>query len=120
MDWSQTTGIHFSPPKYSFLHFQTPRQKLFADLPDIPEMTANRRKILVTRAQPLRILGIRVDPHLSWHGHVEHIVECVKRRMHSLQSIFGSTWGLSLYQLRRLYFQCILPRITYACGAWYL
>ena len=120
MKWAEPNGIHFSPHKYKVLHFQKPYSKLCTTLPNIPGLDKNPGKVLVTNEDPLRILGVIVDPKLSWKKHVLHVISRAERKMHDLQRTFGRAWGPSLSHIRALYTSTILPRITYACGAWYM
>ncbi|EFQ86329.1 hypothetical protein PTT_08206 [Pyrenophora teres f. teres 0-1] len=120
MLWAEPNGIHFSPHKYKVLHFQRPHTKLFTTLPDIPGLGKDPRSVLVTDEDPLRILGVIVDPRLTWKSHVQHVIEKAERKMHDLQRTFGRAWGPSLSRIRALYNTTVLPRITYACGAWYM
>ncbi|KZL86892.1 zinc knuckle [Colletotrichum incanum] len=54
--------------------------------------------------------GFLLDYRLTW---VEHVA-------HHLARVSGSTWGLSLLQLRRFYLTCIRPVFAYACALWYV
>ncbi|KAF4450189.1 zinc knuckle, partial [Fusarium albosuccineum] len=111
--------ILFGPDKYDLMHFRRPnaRNDEGGDrsvTPNIPGFTKQPEEV------SLRILGVQVDPQLTWSVHIDEIIAKVNRSLGYLTRISGSNWGPSLQTMRLFYLTTIRPIITYACGAWFI
>lgn len=108
----------FAPAKYSLIHFH--RKHCSIPLPfgrtDSPALF---QWVEVRPTTVLRYLGVRFDHHLTGSKHVDCCRERAASLMAALSSIAGSTWGVSLLHLRRMYTAVLWPQIAYGCSAWY-
>lgn len=117
----QTTAgpldIVFGPEKYHVMHFQCPGHlrpsEESSEIPDIPGFNKKPEKTL-------KILGVEVDPSLTWEAHVAEIKRKVNQRLRRLSRISGTTWGPPLDAIRQTYLTWIRPVMTYGCGAWFV
>jgi ribonuclease HI len=65
-----------------------------------------------------RYLGITMDGELNWKLHIQEVKTRATKSMGALASLAGSTWGMSLKDMRRVYQAVVVPQIMYGCSAW--
>lgn len=65
-----------------------------------------------------RYLGLTMDEELKWNIHIQEIKTKATKSIGALASLAGSTWGMSLKDMRRIYQATIVPQILYGCSAW--
>ena len=68
----------------------------------------------------LRYLGIQLDQHLTGIKQIEHCRVKAAEMTAALCSIAGSTWGITLAHLRRMYTAVLWPQVTFASSTWFL
>ncbi|OBR05322.1 Zinc knuckle [Colletotrichum higginsianum IMI 349063] len=134
MGWAGPIGIRFDPSKYQVMHFR--RSRTTSDYPDdmpaivgltkknnlVPEERdpADENGVEDKRLTHLRILGLLVDHRLSWDAHIAHIEARVRAKMSCYNRISGSTWGVTLIDMRRLYYTSVRTIIAYAAPVWFV
>lgn len=67
----------------------------------------------------VRVLGVFLDPRLSWKNHKEALLEKLKQQTNAITCLTGSTWGLPLIQAREVYTAVIRPVMSYASHIWH-
>ena len=77
-------------------------------------LNLHSRTIYPTQSEPVRLLGVWLDSHLSMKYHIEKIVARTKPRIAFLRAISGTHWGADRTTLLHLYTTWIRPIIEYA------
>jgi hypothetical protein len=62
---------------------------------------------------------VTLDQRLTGIPHAERLHETAMTTIKGLQTITGSTWGISLQQGVQLYKAILLPKLAYASTVWY-
>lgn len=68
----------------------------------------------------LHYLGVQLDQHLTGIKQIEHCQVKATEMTAALCSIAGSTWGITLAHLRRMYTAVLWPQVTFASSTWFL
>jgi hypothetical protein len=55
---------------------------------------------------------------LNWKRHIQEIKVKVTKSIVALTTLAGSTWGMSLKDMRRIFQAVVVPQIMYGCSAW--
>ncbi|KAF5024611.1 hypothetical protein F66182_3374 [Fusarium sp. NRRL 66182] len=118
MEWATAADIRFSPSKYNIMHFKCPSDtgpdcEL---LPDIKGLKDNPHCL----RQKLKVLGVILDPGLTWEHHITHIETKVEKSLKHLRNVLGSTWGMPIQTARQIYLAKIRTTISYACSTWFV
>ncbi|KLO94444.1 uncharacterized protein LW93_8866 [Fusarium fujikuroi] len=140
MKWAKDAHLSFSPEKSLVMHFrpgvsdakqksdQRKREALgligppkvkspCTLLPDIDELRNNPKCL---QPEKLLVLGLMLDPKLSFEHHLTHIEEKVETALMYQRRISGANWGMTLEKTRQYYICKIRPVISYACAAWFV
>ena len=64
------------------------------------------------------ILGLTFDPTLTYTPHIENICNKVDKKINTIKSLAGTTFGQQKEDQIRLYRQYIRPSLNYASPAW--
>ncbi|KAF5693085.1 hypothetical protein FDENT_2307 [Fusarium denticulatum] len=86
-------------------------------LPEIDELRNNPECL---QQEKLLVLGLMLDPKLSFEHHLTHIEEKVKAALRYQRRISGANWGMTLERTRQYYICKIRPVVSYACAAWFV
>jgi ribonuclease HI/exonuclease III len=111
-DWARKHGSVFATSKYTLVHFTRRRRINKAHPLRLPGIT-------ITPAQSCRYLGLQMDNGLNWRDHIQHIQQKASKSLAALSALASSTWGANVATLRLVYRAMIVPRILYACSAWF-
>lgn len=113
---SQISGLPltqsvFSPDKFQLIHFT--RQRGF-------DMTqpVHMNQETITPMKSCKYLGLRMDKELNWKAHIQHIKTRASKSIGAPASLAGSTWCLSLKDMRKIYQAVVAPQMMYGCSAW--
>ncbi|KAF5593717.1 hypothetical protein FPANT_5083 [Fusarium pseudoanthophilum] len=140
MEWAKDAHLSFNPEKSLVMHFQRgvsdgkrksderKRKDLgLTDppeveppctlLPDIDELRNNPKCL---QREKLLVLGLMLDPTLSFEHHLTLIEEKVEAALRYQRRISGANWGMTLEKTRQYYICKIRPVISYACAAWFV
>lgn len=112
--WAVDSGAKFAPEKYQLIHFTRNRRHNCDDL-------ASRLQIggqSIAPQRSVRMLGVWLDPALSWKEHIAQVARKGLAVSEALQRLAMSTWGPSLRNTRLLYTAVTRPTITYGLSAW--
>lgn len=113
--WARLHASVFNLGKYKLMHF-TNYPKKYSTTATASLRLSNHQ---VEPSQTCKLLGLHLDPCLSWEPHIKHIQSKIGSRFGALASIAASSWGLTTLDIRRLYIATIIPIILYGCSAWY-
>ncbi|KAF5572122.1 hypothetical protein FPCIR_14372 [Fusarium pseudocircinatum] len=140
MEWAKDAHLSFNPEKSLVMHFQrgvsdakqksderkrkdlgltdTPEvEPPCTLLPDIDELRSNPECL---QQEKLLVLGLMLDPKLSFEHHLTHIEEKVEAALRYQRRISGANWGMTLEKTRQYYICKIRPVLSYACAAWFV
>ncbi|TVY62404.1 hypothetical protein Focb16_v004328 [Fusarium oxysporum f. sp. cubense] len=59
-----------------------------------------------------------MDSTLTWKQHIDEIQRKVTKTVNALSSLGGSTWGVTMREMRKIYKGVAAPQMMYACSAW--
>jgi ribonuclease HI len=113
--WARKHASMFALSKYTLLHL-TKKPKDF-DLNQELELGEGRT---IKPTRQAKYLGFTLDTSLLWNSHLESLRVKAHNSLKMLSRITGSTWGMSLLNLRKVYQAVILPQVLYGCSAWYV
>jgi len=111
-DWLTTNRLKVSPNKSS-LTLITPHNK---EITDQPLVTLYNTPIPVNPNPTL--LGVTLDPMLTFRKHTDTINIKAKRRLNVLRALTHTNYGHSKEHITTVYKQFIRPILTYAHTAW--
>jgi len=113
LTWAKRSGASFAPDKYQLIHLTRRRRADTSACINIPRFDSKPQK-------SLKILGVWIDPKLSWKEHIQKAAEKGAKQFSALSRITGSTWGLSFDKARLLYTSTVRSSITHGAPAWAL
>jgi hypothetical protein len=67
----------------------------------------------------IRILGVWIDPRLSWGPHVKEVLRKMETQTNALLRTTASTWGATFTKARQIYNAVIRPALTYGSTIWH-
>ena len=112
-EWAEQNHLKIAPAKSSVTLF-TPWNRQFQ---------AHPRVLLNDTVLPLernpKILGVRLDPSLTFTPHVKEIAHKCNSRLNILKALSGTSWGHQKETLAVTYGALIKPVMTYAAPVWY-
>ena len=82
--------------------------------PGIIRLKLHNTTVTPTQSEPIRLLGVWLDSHLSMKAHIDYIVARVNPRLNLLKSVSSKTWGADRNTLLLLYKLWIRPVIEYS------
>ena len=68
----------------------------------------------VEEAEDEKLLGIRIDNHLTWHSHIEYLIGKLNSRTYLLRA----KGYLNLHCRRLLFIALVKPIFEYCCSVW--
>jgi hypothetical protein len=101
----------FAPKKFQLTHHTRRRHMDTTQLVIIDEGTITPRKTS-------KYLGMTMDEELKWKPHIQEVKTKATKSIGALASLAGSTWGMGLKDMRRIYQATVVPQILYGCSAW--
>lgn len=111
-EWSRTWRATFSVSKTVFIVITPIKKKQFM-LDNPIHVTLGGTKLTQIMEGGCRLLGIWIDPHLTFNCHVTKVGERAWRRIHVLRSITGTKWGADRVSLKHLYMGWVRPILEY-------
>ncbi|KAJ0129528.1 Uncharacterized protein HZ326_27369 [Fusarium oxysporum f. sp. albedinis] len=65
----------------------------------------------------MQIPGSHHNTFLTWKQHIDEIQRKVTKTVNALSSLGGSTWGVAMREMRKIYEGVAVPQMIYACSA---
>ena len=117
LDWCKTNQLSISEKKCDHLFVCSPSQHIAPATITIGSTTLTpitRSTTTPTHkniSQPcIRVLGLYIDPNLTWDAHVQFLLDKATTRLYQLRQIVHSTqWHWKPFTIWRLYQSIILP-----------
>ncbi|KAJ6078205.1 uncharacterized protein N7446_001141 [Penicillium canescens] len=75
--------------------------------------------VTIQPSEQAKYLGIWLDKQLSFNVHRKKLLAKAAGSLEALRGISGSTWGVSLMSMRKLYQAVIVPQALWGISAWY-
>ena len=117
--WEAQHASRFAPAKYGLIHFWRNLRGVAKPV-DETDVPIRVRGVEIRPVSVLRYLGIQLDQHLTGIKQIEHCRVKAAEMTAALCSIAGSTWGITLAHLRRMYTAVLWPQVTFASSTWFL
>jgi hypothetical protein len=111
--WAKRFGAVFAPDKYQVIHF-TKKKRITEDL----RSTVTIRGQDAERVDSLRVLGVWLDPTLSWKDHIRRAVQKGHSAFESMARITTSVWGPSVRKSRLIYTAIARPVMMNGSQVW--
>ena len=105
-------SLLISAPKSTVTLF-TPEKHQFQTYPDI---TIEDTQLPLERST--KILGVIMDPSLSFHNHCNHVPDRIDKRNNMLKALAGSSWGQEKGTLLLTYNALRNYIASYAASVW--
>ncbi|OQE71313.1 hypothetical protein PENNAL_c0107G01286, partial [Penicillium nalgiovense] len=112
--WAEKHASVFDPKKYALVHFVNTKE---ID-PQYTPLSLRGHTVAATRTAE-RYLGYWLDPDLEFDHHRKKAATKANISLQALKSLAGSTWGASLYAMRRIYQAVIIPQMLFGVSVWY-
>lgn len=111
--WANTHASIFAPDKFQLTHFTRSFTRIDTSRALQTELGEVKPKATC------KYLGLTMDAKLRWKEHIEEIRQKATKTVNALSCLGGSTWGVGLLDMRRIYEGTALPQMMYACSVWY-
>jgi len=95
--WATTHASVFAPEKFQLTHFTRARKRIDTAKPIQTAWGEVKPKTTC------KYLGLTLDMKLQWNAHVEELQQKVTKTVNAMSCLGGSTWGLSLSDMRTIY-----------------
>ena len=115
--WLNNAGLAPDPNKREIMHYSR-RKKYDCSPPITLHDTDGSTKTLVPD-KIVKWLGVHFDRKLRFHQHVKITAARGDNAVNALKMLANTVRGLSHTLLRRLYLACVIPKVLYACPAWW-
>ncbi|KAF6525599.1 hypothetical protein HZS61_011394 [Fusarium oxysporum f. sp. conglutinans] len=110
--WAATHASIFAPDKFQLTHFTRTRTRI-----DVEEPLQTRWGMIEPK-KTCKYLGLIMDSTLTWKQHIDEVQRKVTKTVNALGSLGGSTWGVTMREMRKIYKGVAVPQMMYACSAW--
>lgn len=139
--WATQHASKFAPEKFELIHFTNPRRSeaettpppspgLSPDDPnsiwEVPlpptghdQMDVPYAGTTIKPTETAKYLGIWLDKTLSFTTHRTKALAKAHGTLAALRGIAGSTWGVPLRAMRRIYQAVVIPQLFYGATAWF-
>lgn len=111
-DWAQKHASVFAPSKFAVHHFTADKRI------DVTVPLKIDRAVIIP-GPSIRVLGVQLDSRLTFLPHVRQVEATATKRIGCMKAIAGSTWGMSLADMRRLYIGAVRPQVLFGSSVWY-
>ena len=84
-------------------------------MPNNPTLNLHLNGNRIEEAKDEKLLGVKIDKHISWHNHIEYLIGKLNCRIHLLKRAKGY---LNLH-CRKLLFNALIKAVfEYCCSVW--
>ncbi|EED15965.1 hypothetical protein TSTA_010810 [Talaromyces stipitatus ATCC 10500] len=78
-----------------------------------------RDEVEIKPKEAVKYLGIWLDTKLSFDTHRDEAIAKAGTSLEALRGLSGSTWGVALGSMRRIYQAIVIPQMLYGPAAWF-
>ena len=111
--WAENLGLSLSAPKSSVTLFTSDKQQSYTH----PTVTLNNTTLPLERHP--RLLGVTLDPHLTFASHISNIISRATPRLNILKALAGTNWGQQCETIAITYKSIVRSLFLYAAPIWY-
>ena len=112
-EWAENLGLSLSAPKSSVTLFTSDRQQSHTH----PTVSLNNTALPLVRHPCL--LGVTLDPHLTFTPHISNIVSRAAPRINILKALAGTNWGQQCETIAITYKSIVRSLFLYAAPIWF-
>jgi len=112
MIWAKKHASVFAPSKFQLTHHTRRRQVADVDRHIQIEQT------IIPPSESSKYLGVTLDTALNWKQHIRNLKIKTSKSIGALASLAGSTWGVRVAELRKIYQAVVIPQMMYGCSVW--
>lgn len=113
--WALRHASVFDRKKYQLIHFVNPRSGIQAQKQHIQLQD----DVQINACDAVKYLGVWLDSMLTFTEHRNQAVAKAGTSLEALRGLAGSTWGIALGQMRRIYQAVVIPQMLYGAAAWF-
>ncbi|EGU72833.1 hypothetical protein FOXB_16658, partial [Fusarium oxysporum f. sp. conglutinans Fo5176] len=103
--WAATHASIFAPDKFQLTHFTRTRTRI-----DVEEPLQTRWGMIEPK-KTCKYLGLIMDSTLTWKQHIDEVQRKVTKTVNALGSLGGSTWGVTMREMRKIYKGVAVPQM---------
>jgi ribonuclease HI len=115
--WLQRAGLSPDTSKREIMHYS--RRRAHNSSPSITLRDDDGETRTVTPTATVKWLGVLFDRKLRFEHHAKSLAARGENAVSSFTMLANTVRGLSHAHLRQLYISCVIPKILYACPAWW-
>ena len=115
--WLTSAGLAPDLNKREIMHYS--RRRKYDCSPPITLQDSDSSTKTLVPDKTVKWLGIHFDRKLRFHQHVKLTAARGENAVNALRMLANTVRGLSHTLLRRLYLSCVIPKVLYACSAWW-
>ncbi|EED11562.1 reverse transcriptase, putative [Talaromyces stipitatus ATCC 10500] len=113
--WAVRHVSVFDTKKYQLIHFVNPRSTTNPESQPIQL----RDNVKIKPKEAVKYLGIWLDTKLCFDTHRDEAIAKAGTSLEALRGLSGSTWGVALGSMRRIYQAIVIPQMLYGAAAWF-
>ncbi|SCO87705.1 uncharacterized protein FRV6_11832 [Fusarium oxysporum] len=103
--WAATHASIFAPDEFQLTHFTRTRTRM-----DINEPLQTRWGTIEPK-RTCKYLGLTMDTTFTWKQHIDEIQRKVSKTINAFSSLGGSTWGITMREMRKIYKGVAVPQM---------
>jgi exonuclease III len=111
-DWARRHGAKFAPEKYQLIHFSKARTR--HNMAATVTIQGHETK----PSPELRVLGVWLDPKLSWNPQIKKAQHRANCNSQSIEKLTTSTWGATFSKAKIMYKAIVQPAMLYGSQVW--
>ena len=115
--WLTSAGLAADVAKREIMHYS--RRPKYDCSPSIVFQDGDGIARTVTPERHVKWLGVYFDRRLRFEHHAKQLAARGEIAVNGLSILANTVRGLNQTHLRHLYTACVLPKILYACPAWW-
>jgi hypothetical protein len=115
--WLRSAGLASDLTKRELMHYS--RRRKYDCSPPLKILDHDGIERTIVPERTTKWLGVHFDRKLLFHHHAKLAAAKGENATNALTMLANTVRGLSHLHIRRLYLACIIPKMLYACTAWW-
>lgn len=115
--WLLSAGLAPDLAKREIMHYS--RRRKYDCSPPITLQDYDGTTRTLVPDKSVKWLGVHFDRKLLFNHHVKSLAARCETSVNGMAMLANTVRGLSQMHLRRLYLSCVIPKLLYACPAWW-